>query len=135
MKEHSYCYVLVIFLLLLLVGSVNAENTGHVYVTIRCMNNIFSRAMILTSFTNNNADIVWVSPDGKWDSELIPGSYALILLDGNSGQREYRFFDIREGMTTMIDQFIGHAISGNRCKKVCVPFGTPWCDWVWNCGG
>lgn len=111
---------LALFLLALIAGA-QASETGHAYVTVRCQHNIFSNEMILTSFTENTAVREWIGPDGKWDRELAPGNYALILLDGNAGHREYRFFSVRSEETTFIDQFLGHAISTDpgRCHKEC----------------
>jgi hypothetical protein len=105
-------------LLMALVAGAQA-GTGHIYVDVRCQHNLFSQEMILTSFTANEAVSVYLTPDGKFDAELPPGDYVLILLDGNAGHREYRFFTVRSGEITHIDQFIGHAISGGGRKGRC----------------
>lgn len=117
--------LIVILILLLMVSAVSAVPTGYADVSVRCMHNLFSNEMTLTSFTNNAAVLAYVSPDGKWGEELLVGDYALILLDGQGGQREYRYFTVRPEAITHIDPFIGHAISEGGDRE---------CDKVWVCG-
>lgn len=123
-------------ILLSLIAGVQAANiytpivqmpptTGHAYVTIRCMSNCFNYNMVLTSFSENQAENIAAMPDGRWDRELLPGDYVLILMNGNGEQREYRYFTIQAGETTYIDQFIGHAISGKRGNVTSVPTIDP----------
>jgi hypothetical protein len=116
--------LIIILSILLLVSFASAGPTGHAYTNVRCMHNIFSYEMTLVTFTYNEAMPVYVSPDGYWDSELLVGKYALILLDGDTGHREYRYFEVRADEITHIDPFIGHAISpkGNTTPE---PIPTP----------
>jgi hypothetical protein len=110
-----------LFLLCLIAGA-HAENIytpipaptpapfGVLDVTVRCHHNIISQEMILTSFTNNEKTSVYLNPDGTYDTLLVPGDYALILLDGNGGQRESRYFTIQSGYSVQIS-FIGHGVT------------------------
>ena len=112
----------IILIALCVIGTVSAENiyspvpattpslTGHVWVTVRCHHNLFSREMILTSITNDGTEIVNITPDGKWDDELLTGDYGLILIDGNAGHPESTYFTIRPGESAYIP-LIGHAVS------------------------
>jgi hypothetical protein len=66
-------------------------------------------------------EIVNITPDGKWDDELLTGDYGLILLDGNAGHPEYAYFTIRPGESAYIP-LIGHAVSSEPGE---VPTQTP----------
>lgn len=112
-------------LILLLMPGVSAEDRmGHVFVTVRCHHNLFSDDMILTSFTENDATTVHLTPDGKYDAGLAPGEYVLILLDGNAGKREYAYFTITEGQSAYVS-FIGHAVTFEYDEKTPAPTPTP----------
>lgn len=96
---------------------------GTVQVTVRCQHNLFSQEMILTSHTYDESMSVWLNPNGRWDTELIPGTYTLELLDGNAGHPESAVFTIRSGQVSYVN-FIGHAMSqrGSGDTDPC----TPW---------
>lgn len=124
-----------VFLLFLVIG-VSAANqyvpvpaptpalTGHVDVIIRCQHNLFSKEMLLVSFKNNAAISVYITPDGYWGDDLLVGDYALILLDGDKGQREYAFFTVRAGETVTVP-LLGHAVSPHSKKRNVTPTVTP----------
>jgi hypothetical protein len=123
-------------LLALLVTVVSAENVyvpipmptatqeGFLYVHVLCGGNVFSHEMYLTNFADNEAQSVYVRPDGTFDKPLTPGKYVLILLDGDKGQREYKYFDIVAGRITRIT-FIGHAVSSEGPALSTLPTPIP----------
>ncbi|MCK9591418.1 MAG: hypothetical protein M0Q91_05345 [Methanoregula sp.] len=124
MTSHTSSLIILSIILLSLIAGVHAQNIyvpipattpdpyGTVYVDVRCQHGIYSSMMVLTSLTNNAASTVYLSPDGTWNTQLIPGDYALILLDGNMGRREYQFFTVQAGESAYVN-FIGHAITGS----------------------
>lgn len=128
--------IILLLALISVIGTASAANlyipvptttpaqSGHVWVNVRCQHNLFSQQMILTSFTNNAAKDVYLSADGKWDDDLVPGDYALILLDGNAGHREYRFFTIRSAESVTF-QFVGHAVTFGPGEENVTPVPTP----------
>jgi hypothetical protein len=124
-KERGYptmkSLILGLFLLAL-IGGAQAENIytpipittpepfGELNINVRCHHNLISQEMKLTSITNNEEMSVYLNPDGTYDTILVPGDYALILIDGNGGQTEYRYFTIQSGYSVQIS-FIGHAVT------------------------
>ena len=125
--------ILGLFLLFLIAGAsaINVyvpitqttTKTGHVVGTVRCHHNLFSYEMILQNFTDNTWHSVFVSPDGKFDFEVDPGDYLLILLDGDTGHPEYRNFTAVAGQISQV-HFKGHAISTDSGTPIPTPTPT-----------
>ena len=125
--------IIAVLIILCAVSVVSAENTyvpveqttqsyGNLYVTDRCHNNLFSHEMILINLTNNESESIFLNPDGKYDTQIVPGEYSLILLDGNAGHSEYQHFIINAGWTTYVN-FIGHAISSDSIPETSATYG------------
>jgi hypothetical protein len=139
MKQTNKVMSAILFLILLvgLCGTVSAVNvyqtitpfkseTGHLYVTVLCHHNLFSKEMVLV---NNDLapDVnisVFLRPDGTFDERFISGNYTLTLLDGNAGHKEVRNFFIRNGYEQYVI-FIGHAVTFEHIKKNVTPEPTP----------
>jgi hypothetical protein len=85
------------------------------------MHDLFSKEIILINSEGQSTSI-FLNPDGKYDTPINPGHYKAILIDGNSGHREEREFDIVAGQTQTV-WFIGHAVSSE--PGILEPIPTP----------
>jgi hypothetical protein len=128
--------IIAVLIILCAVSIVSAENTyvpveqptvtqsGHLYIHVLCMHNLFSKDMTLTNLDNGQMITLELNPDGTFDTELIAGTYFLVLEDGNAGHSESRMFTIVNG-ETQHEWFIGHARSVDEVKTIITPTPTP----------
>ena len=121
MKLTTIILLIAIIVIIGAIGTVSAENiytpilqtpteTGHVYIILRCQDNIYSKEIDVRSL-DNPTDWYWilfVRPDGKTDTEFDPGEYHYNLTDGNAGHPEEGTFHIYAGWNTIVP-ILGHA--------------------------
>lgn len=109
-------------------------SSGQLYIDVLCMHNLFSKDVVIQrvivdnkspSFVNGNSvkkeflarfvsdganTTIQLAADGKYDTRLSPGTYALTLSDGNNGDPEYALVTICAGSSSRV-HFVGHGVT------------------------
>ena len=107
-------------------------SSGQLYIDVTCMNNLFSKDIVIQRVAIDNSspsfvtgrlvqkdfidkfspdgkkDTIQLGADGKYDTRIVPGTFALTLVDGNGGAPEYMLVTIVAGHASRV-HFIGHA--------------------------